>query len=281
MENNLEINLDLCIKCKTCQQVCGADVFGIDAQGFPFEKHPEVCSTCGHCISACPKSVIKYRDIGFKDAEELDPDIPSYNQLKNLISKRRSVRRYNEDPIPGEVINKILTNLKYTLTGHNAQELEYTILKDRKIIHSIGLSIGQRFKIAQLLIPFLPQKTKGNIRRLVERSEQSQTDPMKEPFLRYPHVLFIIHAKKSLEKFLQIADAGIASYNIILTAESLGLGTCWLGFHTIISNLFPKVKKLSKIPRNHKVLATIAMGYPKYKYRRKCARNPLKINIYD
>jgi len=93
--------------------------------------------------------------------------------------------------------------------------------------------------------------------------------------------LIIVHTKKTLEKFLKTADGGIASYNVILTAESLGLGTCWIGFHSIISNIFPAVKKASKIPRNHRVVASIALGFPKYQYRRKCARNPLKIDIYD
>lgn len=281
MEQNLIIDREKCIKCKTCERVCAPFVFRFDEEGFPIEKYPQVCSICGHCISACPTSAIQYKDIGLTDAEVLNPDIPTFNQLSNLMSKRRSIRRFKDDEVPDELIDKIFENLKYTLTGHNAQELEFTVLKDRELIYSISDKIGSRFKIAKLFIPFVPKKLKGNIRRMITRWEKSKIDHYEDPFLRFPPTLFIIHAKKSLEKFLKIADGGIASYNVILTAESLGLGTCWIGFHTIISNLFPAVKKMSKIPRNHKILASIALGYPKYQYRRKCARNPLKINKYD
>ena len=122
---------------------------------------------------------------------------------------------------------------------------------------------------------------KGNVKRLLKRYEKSKTNHAEDPFLRYPPTLLIIHAKKTIEKFLKGADGGIASYNVILSAESLGLGTCWIGFHSIVSNLFPAVKKASKIPRNHKILASISIGFPKYQYRRKCVRNPLKTNIYE
>jgi len=281
MEENLIIDKEKCIKCKTCERICPAFVYSFDKEGYPYEKYPHVCSICGHCISACPTSAIKYKDIGFKDAELLDPNIPTFNELSNLMSKRRSIRRFKDEDVPDDILQQIFTNLKYSLTGHNAQELEYTVLRDREHIFSISEKIGRRFKIAELFLPFLPNKTKGNIRRMIKLWEKSKTDHAEDPFLRYPRILFIIHAKKSLENFLRIADAGIASYNVILTAESLGLGTCWLGFHSIVSNLFPKIKKLSKIPRNHKVLASIAIGYPKYQYRRKCARNPLKINFID
>ena len=283
MEQNLIIDREKCIKCKTCERVCAPFVFRFDNEGYPIEKYPQVCSFCGHCISACPSSAIQYTSYssGFEGAEELDPERPSYEQLSNLMSKRRSIRRFKDDEVPDELINKICENLKFTLTGHNAQSLEFTVIKDRDLIYSISDKIGSRFKIAQILIPFLPKKLKGNIRRMIKRFEKSKTDHTEDPFLRYPPTLLIIHAKKTIEKFLKIADGGIASYNVILTAESLGLGTCWIGFHTIISNLFPAVKKMSKIPRNHKILASIALGYPKYEYKRKCVRDPLKIKIYD
>ncbi|MBN2156912.1 MAG: nitroreductase family protein [Candidatus Lokiarchaeota archaeon] len=277
---NLFIDRDLCIKCNTCTQVCPPFVFGIDDEGYPFENYPEVCSICGHCISVCPKSAIQYRKIGFEGAEELIPPFSSYEELSNLVAKRRSIRRFKDKQIPDNDIQKILDNLIFSPTGHNAQELEYTILKDKKLINEISRQIGYRFQIAKLFIPFLPKKIKGNIRRLIEKWKLSLNDHSEDPFLRNPPCLVIVHAKKG-EKFLRTADAGIASYNLILTAESLGIGTCWLGFHAIIANIFPKIKRFSRVPRNHRILATIAIGYPKYQYRRKCARNQLKITIYD
>jgi nitroreductase len=57
-----------------------------------------------------------------------------------------------------------------------------------------------------------------------------------------------------------LVDVTIALEHIVLAAASEGLGTCWVG-----SFEEANVKKLLKIPENYRVVALLALGYPREK----------------
>ena len=57
-----------------------------------------------------------------------------------------------------------------------------------------------------------------------------------------------------------MVDVAIAMQNMVLAATDEGLGTCWVG-----SFDEEKVKKLLKIPDRFRVVALLALGYPKEK----------------
>jgi nitroreductase len=58
-----------------------------------------------------------------------------------------------------------------------------------------------------------------------------------------------------------IVDVAIALQNMVLTATGEGLGTCWVG-----SFDEAKVKELLKIPGNFRVVALLAVGYPRERF---------------
>lgn len=58
-----------------------------------------------------------------------------------------------------------------------------------------------------------------------------------------------------------IVDTAIAMQNMVLTATAEGLGTCWVG-----SFNEEQVKKLLNIPDRFKVIALLAVGYPREKF---------------
>lgn len=58
---------------------------------------------------------------------------------------------------------------------------------------------------------------------------------------------------------LGIQDAGYAAQNMVLAAESLGLGTCYLGHTPFAAD---KLAKQLKLPQRVFPLVQIAMGYP-------------------
>ena len=52
----IEINLDTCIGCNMCVEVCLHDVFmpNADNKQIPIVLYPEECWFCGSCIEECP-----------------------------------------------------------------------------------------------------------------------------------------------------------------------------------------------------------------------------------
>jgi len=57
-----------------------------------------------------------------------------------------------------------------------------------------------------------------------------------------------------------MVDVAIAMQNTVLTATAEGLGTCWVG-----SFNEEEVKEMLKIPDDYRVVALLALGYPRKK----------------
>ena len=71
-------------------------------------------------------------------------------------------------------------------------------------------------------------------------------------------------------------DAGLASSYMELMAESLGLGVLYSGFFVMCTRLSRKLRKLISLPRGHKVVTCMVIGYPAVKYQRIVPRKPLQ-----
>ena len=66
--------------------------------------------------------------------------------------------------------------------------------------------------------------------------------------------------KKASPKWYAV-DTAIAMQNMVLAATGEGLGTCWVG-----SFNEEQVKKLLNIPEKFRVIALLALGYPRKKW---------------
>ncbi|MGQ9788819.1 MAG: nitroreductase family protein [Candidatus Hadarchaeaceae archaeon] len=58
-----------------------------------------------------------------------------------------------------------------------------------------------------------------------------------------------------------VVDVSIAMQNMVIAATAEGLGTCWVG--SFDEGL---VKEILKIPERYKVVALLALGYPRKKF---------------
>jgi nitroreductase len=67
-----------------------------------------------------------------------------------------------------------------------------------------------------------------------------------------------------------LIDIGIAGEHIVLQAEELGLGTCWIGWFNS-----RKTRKFFRIPRKYKVVCLMALGYFEKKPPQPKTRKPL------
>lgn len=55
------IDREKCIKCMTCVDICGMDVFGPLEGNEPHVLYPEECWHCRACAIDCPVGAIKMR----------------------------------------------------------------------------------------------------------------------------------------------------------------------------------------------------------------------------
>jgi nitroreductase len=141
------------------------------------------------------------------------------------VKKRRSVRAYNVTPVPEEKLEKILEAARLAPSAGNIQPWHFIVVTDRE----------KRKKLAET----------GRYAKFLSES---------------PIVIVGCGDQNASPKWY-IVDVAIAMENMVLTATSEGLGTCWIG-----SFNEDKVKEMLKIPENLKVIAILAVGYPREKF---------------
>jgi len=144
-------------------------------------------------------------------------------EVFEAIKSRRSIRKYTKDPVPEDLIVKILDAGRWAPSASNRQPWSFTVLKDEEV----------RRKIAEATTygKFLAEAPLG-IAVVVD--PQASTHP--------------------------VEDGAIAAQNMLLAAHALGLGACWIGSYN--SFYEEKIKTILSIPKNKRLLSIISIGFP-------------------
>lgn len=152
-------------------------------------------------------------------------------ELEELIYKRRTIRRFKQDPISIEKLKKLIDFARIAPMATNIQALEFIIVENPEI----------RKKLFPLVrwAGSLPEE---------KRTPESGREPT-----AYIVVMVNANIKKTYVDF----DVGAAVQNILLGATASGIGTCWMGAIN-----FKKIKELFEIPDNYIIKQVISLGYP-------------------
>jgi len=282
------VDLDSCTKCKACANECRYYVFDSGEMRF-HEDMDEYCIECGKCVAVCPVNAIKlrvYQDEILEDYPNKS-DIPSFEKVANLFKARRSRRQFRKEAVPKALIEKILNVAgRYSPTGHNEENVYFTVVQDREILKKI--SDECTIQVKNLVQKFEDPKGRDSLASVFSSEMMSKIEAVIPSFKRnlkqiskgkevwhWDAEIIIIHSPK--DSLSLVENCTLAAAQIMLAAESLGLGTCSLGYITTFFNQFRSIGKIVKIPIKHAVGYTLAIGYPKAKYYRIPARKPLKV----
>jgi formate hydrogenlyase subunit 6/NADH:ubiquinone oxidoreductase subunit I len=131
-----------CKKCKECIKDCPSRLFfevetTVNEENIleiNFKDPHNACIVCGHCIAVCPTGAILsegMEELGgaFEFEEAKDPTkIIDYGNILKLLRSRRSIRRFQNKPIPADQVKLILEAMRYAPTASNAQSWNYTVV---------------------------------------------------------------------------------------------------------------------------------------------------------
>ena len=151
--------------------------------------------------------------------------------IEEAIYKRRTIRRYKQDPIPRDILKKLIDYARVAPMARNVQGLEFVIVENREM----------REKLFKLI------KFAGSL-----PEDQQTPESGREP-TAYIIVLVNTEIKPSFFDF----DVGAAVENILLGAVKYGIGSCWMA-----SIKIRKIKSLLNVPDQYQVKHVISLGYP-------------------
>jgi nitroreductase/NAD-dependent dihydropyrimidine dehydrogenase PreA subunit len=267
------IDQDTCSNCKQCIRECGRGIFYVNKNGdVLFNENLKTCNLCGHCIAVCPEEAIITEDL---DDVETFPGIDSPHEivesekLLRLLRAKRSIRWYKSKKVPKELLEKVFEAMRYAPSASNARKWRYVILSDSEKINTLHNEIIKAnyaysgFQSAEQALKYF-ESTGRNI------------------FYNAPHLIVLYYRiveKATVWIGLRANDAGIALTYGMLEAESLGLGTCWIG---LVQGAVPMNKEILRILGiKGMVLGAFTLGFPAIKYHRTVPRPPLKIKGLD
>ena len=290
----LGINYERCIKCEKCISSCSPRLFSVEKKEMEkkiiFHDPYRFCFRCGHCLAVCPTEAINYEGseptYEFKEAE--DPsELLSYEELLKLTRARRSIRVYKDKSVPKEIIEKVLEVMKYAPSASNRQNQRFLVITDKEKISWLSDEVSNLMKLSKRLLPLKyiiapfispslrrrlkSPRTKKNLENFFERQKSGED----RIFFEAPVVVILSAPPYSK---MTGPDAGISITHGMFAAQSLGLGTCWIGFAQEYLTRFKKIRRKIGIPKNHNVYGVFTLGYPDIKFVRAPPRRERKID---
>jgi len=146
------------------------------------------------------------------------------------IRKRRTVRRFKQDPIPREILDKLIDAARLAPSAANLQPNEYIVVDEPGLVEQVFSTLRWAGYIAP----------KGN-----------------PPEGEKPVAYIVILTNKEKTTISGVSDAAAAIENILLTAMEEGIASCWLA-----SIERETLQKILAIPDHCPIDSVIALGYP-------------------
>ncbi|MBQ8640010.1 MAG: nitroreductase family protein [Lachnospiraceae bacterium] len=163
-------------------------------------------------------------------------------ELIQAMKERRSVRRFNGQPVDREVMKKIVESAVWAPSWKNSQTPRYTVIDSRELIDDIAENgcLGFEFNtktLKQTPVLVVVSYVKGICGF---EKDGSYTTGKKDSW--------------------QMFDAGIAAQTFVLAAHEQGVGTVMLGIYD-----GDYVGEKIGLPDDQEVAVLIAAGYEKFR----------------
>ncbi len=146
----INVDSDTCTRCGICSEICPLSIIGqVDEETLPrvAEGISGMCISCGHCEAFCPtealtQSLAHESRTGSQGEAcgEISPD-----KLGVYLKSRRSIRKYQPEPVGNETIEALLDVARQrpgaTASWSNGS-LSTTLRKSRKSPASLSNGCG-------------------------------------------------------------------------------------------------------------------------------------------
>jgi nitroreductase len=180
-------------------------------------------------------------------------------ELTQAIEQRRSIRKFREEPIPGEMIDELLDAARLAPSGSNIQPTRFVVVTSPVMRERLGGCTPYRF-IARAPVIFACCAGRASLatrdRRVGELLEtgaftgveMDQVDPLAYTAAQMDD--FAARAYLSM-------NAAIAIEHLVLRAVDLGLGSCWIGRFDK-----KKTRRILDLDDDTLLVALLPVGYP-------------------
>jgi nitroreductase/NAD-dependent dihydropyrimidine dehydrogenase PreA subunit len=266
-----EVDQQTCKQDGICAAVCPMGIIHFQEGGYPTPaaEAEQLCIRCGHCVAVCPQGSLSHREMPVAQCPPVRKDLHlSTEHGEHYLRSRRSVRVYEDKPVPRADLVRLIEIARYAPSGHNSQCAEWLVL-DRK---------DELRELAGIVADWMRWMI-NNMQGLalawhMDKTLERWTDG-KDVILRGAPALIVAHAAE--QNRLAPSTCTIALTYLELAAPGMGLGCCWAGYFNAAATVFPAMKEALSLPEGHQPFGSMMVGYPKFTYHRLPMRKPPSI----
>ena len=189
------------------------------------------------------------------------------------IEGRRSVRAFKPDPVPRDILEKVMGAAQKAPSWENTQPWEFAVLSP-VALNELREAIREKMKSGEkpnLDIPWPkfsgPYRERERVlgKDIRQALGLSKDDPegLKDwwlsmtQFFNAPNAI-IAYIDKSLGEW-SVLDTGLALENLMIAAWHYGVGTCVMSAAVIYPDV---LRSLLNIPESKRFIVGLAVGYP-------------------
>lgn len=212
-----KITLDhsLCVRCGQCTLVCPNHIFQRESNSdYPtcIEEGEDICIRCYHCVAACPAAGLTIDGIEHKDCSEYDNNVfIRFDHVAHLVRSRRSIRRYSDKHVKGQVIEQLLDVVRWAPTAKNGLPVKWVIVNRAEKVR----------ELAGLIMNWI--KEQPNSERMVKEWDRGG-----DPIFRGAPCVIGAYTDDTSALWSPI-DTAIAVETLDICAVAMRLGSCWAG----------------------------------------------------
>jgi len=194
--------------------------------------------------------------------------------FRETIETTGTCRYFRPDPIPEDVLRRVLDAARWAPTGGNRQGVRFVVVRDaakRQALRDLYVPLWEQYSSRAVSKPGAP------LPKLLQSADDMARSLHEVPVLLVvcAQTADLMATDRHLERVSVVAGASIypSVQNLLLAARSEGLGTA---LTTLLCAVEPKVKELLAIPGDVATAALIPLGYPAKGFPKKLSRRPVE-----
>ena len=270
----MKVDTEKCTGCGLCARDCFTG--DIKMSSGKAKIRNITCFKCGHCIAVCPVNAITTDEYDMHEVKEYSKekfDIDPENLL-NFIKFRRSVRQFKSIDVAKDKLEAIIEAGRFTQTGGNLQDVSYTVVREnleeiKELTYETLYHMGEH----TLANPSPENESHRMYAKMwVDMYRKYRDNPAENDklFCNAPAII--------ITTAFSDVNASLASSNMELMANALGLGTFFSGFFVRAAAVNPEIREMIGLPAGKHIVTCMTIGYPDVKYRRTVPRKAADIS---
>lgn len=172
--------------------------------------------------------------------------------MLDFIKSRRSTRRFKNEMVPKDKLEQIVEAGRYAPSGGNCQTTHFIVVKNEDVMRKMTELVQQEF--AKMEVP------PGLYKSLVNSINASR----KGGYVFHYNAPVLIITANQKDYGNNIADCSCALENMMLMANALDLGSCWINQLKWLNEnpVITEYMKQLGMADNERVYGALAVGIP-------------------